>query len=251
MTSETDRTGCKSFCGYSYGELGVCEGDRCTPAGDEWRGAWAHPEERASTFSAIRTWCSPACRDAKLPPIPAAPAKPVVEVPNREAGQRYAPVYHLPHPSMTLLHRVDPDWWKVQWDGEQPGGIVRDADLGDPKRWTLLAPAPAKPAERPRSEEDLLRAQMDAAKPATAGKCSWRKLGPVHSKDVLRRHTNDGIALICGSCWDAYERAECSMPIDDEDAMLNVLRDPAIPERITAPKLASDWVWDTLPDGGR
>lgn len=86
---------------------------------------------------------------------------------------------------------------------------------------------------------------------AKAPVCTWRIFGPLHSADVLLRHTVDGVAAICGSCWDAHERANCQMPVDAEDALLHILHNDDIPERLPRPQLAVDWVEDCLPDGGR
>jgi hypothetical protein len=70
-----DRSACKTFCGQTYWQLGVCDAQGATSAGNEWRETAAYPEPSSDTFSNIRTWCSPACRDARLPPLAAQPAE--------------------------------------------------------------------------------------------------------------------------------------------------------------------------------
>lgn len=102
-----------------------------------------------------------------------------------------------------------------------------------PNRGSLGAAGDAKPAE------------------ATTSMCTWRILGPLHSPDVLLRHTCDGVAAVCGSCWNANERANCQMPVDAEDALLHILHNDAIPERLPRPRLAVDWYDDCLPESWR
>lgn len=106
--------------------------------------------------------------------------------------------------------------------------------------WLILI-APSQPAE--------------TVKPVTL------PIGRIELAKCDRCGKDDGSATMCGFdgrrvLWCtlchfqamAWSRRQSNDPVDFG---VSLLHNPAIPERITAPKLASDWIWDTLPEAGR